>query len=94
MAVGIGNSVMASEVVIRPILLPPISVNQSAPSGPAVMPPGLPLVGNSLTIPPGAIRPILFPLTSVNQMPPSGPDAMLSGPLFAVGIENSIIMDL
>jgi len=35
-----GNSVIAPEVVIRPILLAPDSANQSAPSGPAAMPAG------------------------------------------------------
>src|SRR6266498_3502611 len=38
--VGMGNSVMAPAVVIRPILLPPNSANQTAPSGPAVIPEG------------------------------------------------------
>src|SRR6266545_2380287 len=35
--VGNGNSVIAPDVVIRPILLTAGSVNQRAPSGPAVM---------------------------------------------------------
>ena len=34
-AVGTGNSVTTPAVVIRPILLPLISVNQRLPSGPA-----------------------------------------------------------
>ncbi len=37
---GVGYSLIAPAVVIRPILLEPFSVNQSAPSGPAVMPAG------------------------------------------------------
>jgi hypothetical protein len=37
----------------------------------------------------GVIRPIALPLTSVNQTFPSGPNAMLKGPAFDVGIENS-----
>ena len=34
------NSVISPAVVIRPIRLPVCSVNHSAPSGPAVIPPG------------------------------------------------------
>jgi hypothetical protein len=33
-----GNSMIAPDVVIRPIRLPSASANQSAPSGPAAMP--------------------------------------------------------
>ena len=40
MTVGIENSVITPDAVIRPILLPPNSVNHSAPSAPAVMPKG------------------------------------------------------
>ena len=58
---------MAPAGVIRPILLPSISVNQRLPSGPAVMPSGLLLrrcgMANSVTTPAGVIRPILLPLT-------------------------------
>src|SRR5271167_3195111 len=35
-----GNSVMAPSVVMRPILSIPVSVNQTLPSGPAVIPLG------------------------------------------------------
>src|SRR5260370_38534255 len=38
--VGIGNWVIAPLVVIRPILFPEDSVNQTLPSGPRVMPKG------------------------------------------------------
>ena len=39
-AVGTGNSVMAPDVVIRPILLPAFSQNHSAPSAAGVIPIG------------------------------------------------------
>ena len=67
------------EVVILPILLVSDSVNQSAPSGPAVMPlrpfsgPGS---GYSVTTPVVVIRPILGVPFSVNQSAPSGPEVM------------------
>jgi len=41
LAVGTGYSVITPAVVMRPILFPAYSVNHSAPSGPAVIPPGL-----------------------------------------------------
>jgi hypothetical protein len=47
--VGIGNSVMRPEVVIRPILLTSVTVYHSA-SGPAVMPNG-PLLPRGLGTP-------------------------------------------
>jgi hypothetical protein len=80
---------------MRPILSPAISVNHKAPSGPAVMPPGLPDAGNSVMAPFGLILPILLPPapvkpTSVNHMLPSGPTVIENGLLFAVGIENSV----
>src|SRR5438874_630082 len=58
-AVGIGNSVMTPAVVIRPILLPPLSVTHRLLSGPVVMPSlfdpeGM---GNSVMTPPGVMRP-------------------------------------
>jgi len=88
------NSLIAPAVVIRPILLPWCSVNQSAPSGPAVMPWGpLPGVGtvNSVMTPVVVIRPILLPLYSVNHNAPSGPAVISKGSLLAVGIVNSLI---
>ena len=57
--------------------MPPYSVNQRLPSGPAVMPCGLLLAvsaaANSVMVPAGVIRPILLPPSSVNQRLPSGP---------------------
>ena len=78
---GSGNSWMVPAGVMRPILFPAASVNQSAPSGPLVMPIGphptglLQVVGseNSWMWPEGVMRPILFPPNSVNQRLPSGP---------------------
>ena len=81
MAVGIGYSVKAPEVVTRPIWFLPFSVNQRAPSGPTVMSWGVELVvggGNSVTTPVGVMRPIL-PVSSVNQRFPSGPSATPCG---------------
>jgi hypothetical protein len=53
--------VIAPAGVIRPILLPACSVNQSAPSGPAMMPQGRPSdvgIENSAIAPAVVIRPI------------------------------------
>ena len=61
LAVGIGNSVTTPAVVMRPILLVSLSVNQSAPSGPAAMPKGLLAavgIGNSVKSPAVVMRPI------------------------------------
>src|SRR5450631_453950 len=90
---------MVPVVAIRPILLPepgteldPVSVNHSAPSGPAVMKKGKPLaVGrlNSVTTPAVVIRPILFPSYSANHSAPSGPAVIPSGTP-AVGVGNSV----
>src|SRR5437588_546966 len=80
-------------VVIRPILLPENSVNQSAPSGPAVIPVGsLAAVGtpNSLKLPAVVTRPILLPDCSVNQSAPPGPAVIPKGWLAAVGTPNSL----
>jgi len=53
--------VIIPEVVMHPILLPPDSVNQSAPSVPAVIRAGLSTAGRefSLMTPAEVIRPIL-----------------------------------
>ena len=76
---------MTPAVVIRPIWLAPLSVNQTLPSGPAAICAGLLLavgIGNSVTTPLVVIRPILYviaggkPLFSVNQRLPSGPAAI------------------
>jgi hypothetical protein len=94
--VGTTNSLVKTPpVVMRPILLPPPSVNHSAPSGPATMLSGkLFAVGivNSVTTPAVVIRPILLPLASVNQSAPSGPAAMASGRPLAVGMVYSVML--
>src|SRR5258707_13410636 len=75
-AVGTGNSVITPAVVIRPILLPTCSANHSAPSGPVVMPAGVPPavgIGNSVITPAVVMRPILLLKASVNHSAPSGP---------------------
>src|SRR6266511_385299 len=79
--VGMGYSVMAPSVVIRPMLLPMYSVNHSLPSGPEAMPQGALSgvgMGYSVMAPSVVIRPIL-PLDSVNHRLPSGPEAMADG---------------
>jgi len=64
--------------VIFPTLLPPYSVNQTLPSGPAVRSErplsAVPAAPYSVTTPAGVIFPIL-PSCSVNQTLPSGPAA-------------------
>ena len=68
----------------RPIALRPVSVNQTFPSGPAVMPSGLLPVGrgNSVMMPVGVMRAILGDDgPTVNHMLPSGPAAMVTGNL-------------
>ena len=69
--------------MIRPIRLPPCSVNHRLPSGPAVMPEGfapavMPAL-NSVTTPAGVIRPMRLPPDSVNHRLPSGPAVMPEG---------------
>ena len=91
-AVGTRYWVNAPAVVMRPILLPEYSVNQSAPSGPLVMPSGKLFsvgMGYSVSAPAVVMRPILSPLNSVNQSAPSGPGATQFGPLDAVGTAYS-----
>ena len=84
--------VFLAAVVMLSILLPAISVNHSAPSGPAVMPPGLPCPNeNSVTAPPGVILPIALALTSVNQTLPSDPNAIEKGSARDVGSGNSFV---
>jgi hypothetical protein len=88
------NSLKLPAVVIRPILLPPVSTNHSAPSGPTAIPWGpLPAVGTTKSLvmtPLVVMRPILSPPASVNHSAPSRPATMLSGKLFAVGMVNSV----
>jgi hypothetical protein len=92
-AVGRGNSLrMVPPVLMTPILLPPNSVNQRLPSGPAAMRIGPLLLvgtGNSLTAPVLMLTlPILFPVNSVNQILPSEPTAIPSGVLTEVGVSK------
>ena len=80
---GSGNSVTWPSVVIRPMRSAAVSVNHSAPSGPAAMPNG-PQSGvgsaNSCTLPSVVIRPMRCARYSVNQSASSGPAAMIVGP--------------
>src|ERR1700720_2058491 len=88
-----GYSVIAPSVVTRPILLATLSVNQSAPSGPVVMPAG-PLTGvgttYSVNVPLVLRRPILLPVFSVNHSARSGPSEILPRPLMGVGTSYSV----
>src|SRR5215472_4436950 len=80
--VGIGNSVRTPSGVMRPMLLPSRSVNQTLPSGPAVISHGAARrvgTGNSVSKPPGVMRPIRFPGISVNHRFPSGPAVITRG---------------
>jgi hypothetical protein len=67
---GIGCSINAPAVVMRPILLAFNSVNHRAPSGPVVMKEGWAVgvgIVNSVNAPAVVMRPILLPLPSVNH---------------------------
>ena len=96
--VGMANSVMAPDGVIRPILLPVNSVNHNALSGPLVIPKGtLPAVGTgySLSVIGSEVvsRPIFgvgLPNSSVNQSALSKPNSMSKGELLAVGSGYSV----
>src|SRR5207249_3579589 len=74
--VGMGNSMIAPETVIRPIMLPENWVNQRFASGPPVTPVGTLSgvgIGNSAKSPEVVTRPILLPpKDSVNHRFPSG----------------------
>src|SRR6202162_6565547 len=77
-----------------PMLFLMFSVNQRAPSGPAVIPRGPPLnvgVRYSLNTPAVVIRPILLTgkPTSPNHSAPSGPDVMPVG-LLELGVGYSV----
>src|SRR5437763_1797773 len=92
--VGIGNSVIAPAVVIRPILLPLSSVNQRLPSAPAGAPRTWPVavgMGKVLTLPDVVIRPTsappLAPPAPVNHRASSGPAAI--SVRAAASVENS-----
>src|SRR4051812_12451856 len=95
--VGRGTPVKTPAVVIRPMLFPVYSVNQSAPSGPTVIHdpgPRPPVTGYSLNVPISdcvpitTIRPIMFAEISLNQMLLSGPATTVRG-LVVTG--NSVI---
>ena len=84
-----GYSVITPLVVMRPILLPADSVNQSAPSGPVMIQTGTLLgvgIWNSVMTPAVVIRPILPAPYSVNQSAPSRPGVIPKGWLLGVGI--------
>src|ERR1700687_4961231 len=79
---------------MRPILLPFVSVNHSAPSDPAAMKSGsVPVAGTGYSVkaPEVVTRPILPAPHSVNQSAPSKPDVMLVGLALAVGMAYSRI---
>src|SRR5438046_534089 len=86
------NCVNVPARVIRPIADP--AANQSAPSGPRVMLPGLPKgagTGNSVITPLGVMRAMLLLTFSANQMLPSGPGTRLYGYSFGWRRGNSAI---
>src|SRR5258706_3726463 len=74
-----GNSVIAPDIVTRPIFPPSASVNQRFPSGPTVMNDGLLAdvgIGNVARTPSVVMRPILLSPGRVNHRLPSGPAAI------------------
>src|ERR1035441_2195555 len=76
--VGIVNSVIVPDGVIRPILLPVYSVNHRLPSKPAVIAARVATLlavgtGNSMMAPVVVMRPILLAAISTNHRLPSGP---------------------
>src|SRR3989442_3424932 len=91
--VGMENSLMAPDVVIRPIFPIP-SVNQRLPSGPAVIRSGEALAvgrGNSVIVVPGGVmRPMFSAKDSVNHKFPSGPVVMPCGSLLGVGDGDTV----
>src|SRR5262245_59562728 len=69
-----------------------MSVNQMLPSGPAAIPPSVPVESvttNSVTAPDGVIRPTDFVPVSVNQTLPSGP-AVIAISSLPAGSANSV----
>src|SRR5262249_18790557 len=89
---GTANSVITPAGVIRPIRSVTPSVNQTLPSGPAVISTGS-LSGerpwrNSVIWPPGAIRPMAG--ISAGYRLPSGPRAIPSASALGDGIGNSV----
>src|SRR5690348_3847397 len=92
---GIGNSVIATPVVMRPIWFV-VSVNQRLPSGPTVIelgPSTLVTVGGAYSVKTPAVvtRPILLPNDSVNHRFPSGPTTIPTGTLLVVGGRNQLV---
>lgn len=80
--VGMGYSTKIPLAVRPPILLPVLSANQSAPSGPQAIPFGSRSGvgnGNSVMAPAVAIPPMWPPENSVNQRAPSVPTAIPVG---------------
>jgi hypothetical protein len=75
-AVGSENSIILPFVVILPILLVLVSVNQTLPSDPFAIPSGPLFAVESVkndTTPPGVTVPIEFAAWSANHRFPSGP---------------------
>ncbi len=94
LGVGIGKSVVTPSVVILPILLASVSVNQRAPSGPSVIPYGV-LFGvgagkDGSSTPPVVIRRMTFLFLSVSHRFPSGPATRPS--LFSVATGYSVMV--
>jgi len=86
LALGLLGGWLLSNRAIRPIRairLPPVSVNHSAPSGPAVIATGWASgeSGYSVTVPAVVTRPMRSPANSVNQSAPSAPVATPTGRL-------------
>src|SRR5579862_9063426 len=97
LAVGIVKYVDTPVVVMRPIELSPVSVNQIAPSGPAVMPSGKSApapIGNVLAVPAVVMRPTALADDSVNHNALSGPEVMSSGSYAQHASPNVVICGL
>lgn len=78
---GSGNALWVPSVSTRPIVSEVIPAYQSAPSGPAAMPPG-PVPDGRAKVrcsPSTVIRPIRSSPERVNQRAPSGPAVMING---------------
>lgn len=91
---GTRYSVIAPEVVTRPILLVNDSTNHNAPSGPTAIAEGWLVavgMGYSVMLADVVILPILSPSVSVNQIAPSGPATIPPGWALNVGIGYSVM---
>ena len=90
------NFVPTPAGVRRLIAFDVVSLNQTLPSGPWMIPVGNsvatePVTVNSLVTTPAVVmRPTLLPLNSVNQRAPPGPEAMPPGSAVEL-TENSVI---